>query len=199
MLSLDHLIVVGETLDAAAAHVEAALGVPTQAGGRHDAMGTHNRLLGLGPGVYLEAIAIDPAGRTPEMPRWYNMDRFTGPPRLTHWAARTPDLDTALAMMPPGTGAPLALKRGDYAWTMAIPETGQTPFDGMSPALLSWVGPHPADALEDRGCTLNWLGIQHPDIDSLAPLIDLDHIRISAGPMGLRAEIETPNGPRVLT
>ncbi|MEO1794473.1 MAG: VOC family protein [Pseudomonadota bacterium] len=204
MLALDHLVIVGETVDSAARHIEAALGVPMQAGGAHQAMGTHNRLLGLAGGVYIEAIAIDPAAPAPDRPRWYNLDRFSGEPKLTHWAARTTDIDATLAASPAGTGVPLALTRGPYAWTMAIPETGQTPFDGMSPALLSWDGPHPADALTDRGCSLNWLEIQHPDIDhlftSFPALAQVDRLRFShSSQPGLRAEIGTPHGPRLLT
>ena len=50
MLVLDHIAVAAETLAEGAAHVEAALGVELSDIGVHDRMGTHNRLLGLGPG-----------------------------------------------------------------------------------------------------------------------------------------------------
>ena len=66
MLELDHIAVAGETLEAATAHVEAALGLKMDAGGVHVEMGTHNRLLSLGPGLYMEAIAIDPDGSRPK-------------------------------------------------------------------------------------------------------------------------------------
>ena len=58
--------VAGETLAEAAAHVEKALGVALSPGGVHVEMGTHNRLLSLGPGLYLEAIAVNPDARAPE-------------------------------------------------------------------------------------------------------------------------------------
>ena len=82
MIELDHLAVAGETLAEAVAHVEDALGVEMAAGGVHVEMGTHNRLLSLGPGMYLEAIAVDPAARGPDRPRWFDLDRFQGRPRL---------------------------------------------------------------------------------------------------------------------
>ena len=39
---------------------EGALGATPAPGGHHPLMGTHNQLLSLGPGEYLEVIAIDP-------------------------------------------------------------------------------------------------------------------------------------------
>ena len=46
--ALDHLVVAAAGLDAGAAWLEAHLGVPLAPGGKHAAMGTHNRLLKLG-------------------------------------------------------------------------------------------------------------------------------------------------------
>ena len=56
---LDHLVVAGETIEEASDHIEQALGVSLQKGGKHEKFGTHNRLLGLRNGLYLEAIAVD--------------------------------------------------------------------------------------------------------------------------------------------
>src|SRR4051794_29994915 len=68
---LDHLVVVAPTLGAGAASVRSALGADPRPGGWHDRMGTHNVLLRLGPDVYLEVIAIDPAARPPGRVRWF--------------------------------------------------------------------------------------------------------------------------------
>ena len=57
-MRLDHVIYGTTDLDAAAAHIEAALGLPVQPGGHHDGQGSHNRIVPLGPG-YLELLAID--------------------------------------------------------------------------------------------------------------------------------------------
>jgi len=43
------------------------LGVPFQPGGRHDVFGTHNALLGLADGLYIEAIAIAIDPDAPQM------------------------------------------------------------------------------------------------------------------------------------
>ena len=49
MAAFDHIAVSATTLEERAAAVEAALGVTLEPGGRHGFMGTHNRLLRLGP------------------------------------------------------------------------------------------------------------------------------------------------------
>jgi len=54
---IDHVIYATADLDAAAARVETALGVPAIPGGRHDGLGTHNRIVPLGGG-YLELLAV---------------------------------------------------------------------------------------------------------------------------------------------
>ena len=91
--TLDHLAIVAPDLDTGCAFVTRALGVDLQPGGAHPRMGTHNRLLRLGPDIYLEVIAIDPSAQRPDRPRWFGMDDldFDAPPRLATWVARTDD------------------------------------------------------------------------------------------------------------
>ncbi len=57
---IDHLVVACADLAQGDAWVRSTLGVPSQPGGKHVLMGTHNRLLKLGPRMYLELIAVDP-------------------------------------------------------------------------------------------------------------------------------------------
>jgi hypothetical protein len=56
-MRVDHVIYACADLDAAAALVEAELGVAAAGGGRHDGIGTHNRIVPLGGG-YLELLAV---------------------------------------------------------------------------------------------------------------------------------------------
>jgi hypothetical protein len=201
-MHLDHLAVAGESLDAAAAHLEAALGLPLQPGGAHARFGTHNRLLGLEDGLYLEAIAIDPNAPAPDGPRWFDLDRLQGAPHLRTWIARVDDLDAAL-IRHPEAGQPLALERGDLRWRMAVPASGVLPFDNLFPALIEWQGTaHPAQRLAPSGARLVRLIITHPDVaalrDALSGLTDL-RVVIEPGAPALRAEIATPHGLRVLS
>lgn len=203
-LELDHLAVAGETLDVATAHVEAALGVTLDPGGVHVEMGTHNRLLLLGPGIYLEAIAVNPEARAPERPRWFDLDRFSGPPRLSNWIARTADLVRELKSAPEGMGVAIPFQRGKYSWSMGVPGTGRLPFDGAAPALIQWDGAaHPADHLPDRGLRLLRLEIAHPEAKALLaafPALErLTPVRVTSGArVELQARIETPSGERIL-
>lgn len=205
LLRLDHLALAAKTLEAGAALVEDVLGVELATRGEHPQMGTHNKLLSLGPEVYFEVIAINPDAPAPDRPRWFNLDNFTGPPRLTNWILATDDLDAALAALPSGFGEPVDLQRGDFRWTMAIPDDGVLPWDGWAPALIQWHGPmHPAASLADQGVRLGSLVLQHPQAEemaaALAPLLPRDTLlfETSATP-SLSASFDTPQGRRVLT
>lgn len=203
-LNLDHLAVVCRTLEEGTSYVEAVLGVEMSPGGHHPAMGTHNTLLSLGPEAYLEVIAIDPEAPAPGHPRWFNLDRYAGPPRMTHWICATDDLEEALDTAPPGSGEPMELSRGDMAWRMAVPETGVLPFDGAMPALIEWdTEMHPNRLLPDHGLRLARLDVFHPEADALLAafpaLHNLGSVAVREGPeKRLIASISTPEGMRVL-
>lgn len=203
MLRVDHLAVVTGRLDEGVRAVEDLLGVPMAGGGKHSLMGTHNRLLGLGD-LYLEVIAIDPEAPHPGRPRWFDMDRFTGPPRLANWVAGCDDLAAEVALGPVGIGRPVSLARGDYRWRMAIPDDGCLPFDGAFPALIQWEGSmHPAAALRDHGLRLARLEVGHPQAErlqaALAGRLDDPRVVVASAPKAtLRATIDTPAGPRIL-
>jgi hypothetical protein len=178
----DHLIVAADTLDDGVAWCEAALGVTPAPGGRHEFMGTHNRLVNLSsaafPRCYLEIIAIDPAAPSPGRARWFGLDeRPPGPPRLWHWVARTSDLARARqALVEQGLdpGEAVAASRGDLRWQILLRADGRVLPD--RPTLIQWFGPHPAERLPDAGLRLLHL-------DSAA---------------GLAATLDTPRGPQTL-
>jgi hypothetical protein len=203
MLRFDHFAVSAVTVEDGVAAVEDALGVRLAGGGKHAHMATHNRLLGLGD-IYLEVIATDPAAPAPAWPRWFDLDHFAGPPRLTNWVASCDDLETELAHSPAGAGVPVALERGDLRWRMAVPADGRLPYDGCFPALIQWQGTlHPAALLPDVGVRLRLLEITHPDgaavAEHLKPRLHDLRIRVTTGPqIAMRASFSTPNGARVL-
>lgn len=203
MLRIDHLAVVAGRLADGVSAVEALLGMAMAGGGKHPLMGTHNRLLSLGD-LYLEVISVDPDAPHPGRPRWFDMDRFAGPPRLANWVAGCDDLAAEVALGPKGIGAPVALARGDYRWQMAVPEDGRLPFDGAFPALIQWEGTaHPALALPDHGLRLTRLEIGHPEAARLRTALGgrLNDPRVEIVPadrVTLRASIDTPSGPRIL-
>lgn len=215
-MQLDHVAVAAQTLAGAVAHVEQALGVTMLPGGRHARFATHNQLLGLADGLYLEAIAVDPEAALPAgsqgevqgevqggaQARWFDLDRFRGPARLSNWICRVDDLDAALAALP-GAGRAVDLVRGNLRWRMAVPVDGILPFGGLFPALIQWrVADLPGDTLAQSGAGLRRLELNHPDAarlaGMLAPFVDDDRIEFRAGQMGMRAIFDTPGGEREL-
>ncbi len=202
-MKLDHVAIACDTLEAGRAAVEEALGVRLQPGGKHAHFGTHNLLLGLQDGLYLEVIAIDPAAPLLPYARWFDLDRFAGAPRLTNWICQVEAMPDTLDALPEA-GAPVALERGALRWQMAVPEDGALPYSAMFPALIEWGagGTHPSALLEPSGCRLTRLVVRHPDAEALQARLR-PHLRdarvvFEAGPIGLRAEFDTPGGARVL-
>jgi Glyoxalase-like domain len=206
---LDHLTVAALTLEQGVAHVKRALGVALPFGGAHPLMGTHNHLMQLGEGVFLEIIAPDPAV-TPQRTRWFGLDdprmraSLERAPRLIHWVARVPDLALALREIDAASGEVVPVTRGTLSWRISVPRDGSMPFDGAFPTLIEWpAGPHPSARMADFGCRLEQLSIVHPEggrlSQALEPVIIDDRIVISTGPVTqIRATINTPNGQREL-
>lgn len=202
-MELDHLAVAGTTLEEAAVAVEEALGIAMLPGGQHDVFMTHNKLLGLADGLYLEAIAADPTRQAPSRPRWFDLDNFSGRARPTNWICATDDLDALLGALPVEVGEPVSLTRGDLRWRKAVPADGKLPFDNLFPSLIEWnCDVHPASALPESGCALKRMIVTHPEAmamrDILAPHLSDARVIFEPGTPALRAEIETPHGLRVL-
>ena len=145
MAEIDHIVLGARTLEEGAAFVERHLGVRPVAGGRHDGVGTHNMLLGLGNTCYLEIIAPDPAQPEPPHPRPFDLDdpavrtMLEAEPALLAWVARTPALDAVVARLGPRAGEVRAMKRGDLSWRMAFPPQRQD-MDNLVPPLIQWEG-----------------------------------------------------------
>jgi hypothetical protein len=155
LTELDHLVVAARDLDEGAAWVEAKLGVAMAAGGKHALMGTHNRLLKLDRGRYLEVMAIDPEAPPPARPRWFDLDtpamreRLAKGPALIHWANRTDDLRAAVRDR--ADVEIVAFTRGPYRWRMGVPRDGRRPTEGT---LIQWDSAHPWDALPETQVSL---------------------------------------------
>ncbi len=205
-LLLDHLVVAARNLAQGVAWVEAKLGAPMGPGGVHVTMGTHNALLGLGPGRFLELIAIDPDAPSPGRPRWFELDtpemqvRLARSPSLIHWAARTDDIALAIAATAAGTPEILALSRGAFRWKIGVPASGSLAQHGIAPTMIEWEGGHPSERLPDVGCRLESLVLRHPQAWATlhglreAGLPASEPVRAEPGLPGLEALIRTPKG-----
>ena len=206
-IHFDHLVIATRDLAEGVAWMEARLGVPMSGGGRHETMGTHNRLLSLGPGRYIEVIAIDPDAPQPGRPRWFDLDapamrqRLAQGPALVTWVVRSDDIDAAVGALAGGKPEILAMSRGAYRWRIGVPPSGALAQAGTSPTAIEWLTDHPTVAMPDPGCRLEKLLLTHPDATATLGALrasGLDREEpIEAGregPEGLAARIRTPRG-----
>jgi hypothetical protein len=203
---VDHLVYGVPDLEAGIADLERRLGVRAAAGGRHPGRGTHNALLGLGDGSYLEVIAPDPGQETPAGPRSFGLDGLDGP-RLVAWAVRVTAIDDAVerarrAGYDPGEVLGRSRSQPDgvlLRWRLTEHPPGGPGFP--VPFLIDWLDtPHPAESAPP-GVTLVSLSAVHPDPaavqQALASLGVAIPVRRGPAP-ALIAELDTPNDRVVL-
>jgi hypothetical protein len=203
-LAIDHLVVAARSLAEGTAWLRERVGVDAQPGGAHVAMGTHNALAGLGPRLYLEVIAIDPAGSAPARPRWFDLDdpgmraRLAEGPALVHWVVRTRDIDTDATRV--DLGAILSMARGDFQWRITVPDDGHLPQRGLVPTLIQWSDArHPADRLGNSGLSLVTLAGEHPEPTPVRKALEAlglsEILKVSYGRSPrLAAMLRTPRG-----
>ena len=216
MLQLDHLVIAAATLAGGAAGCERLFGITPSTGGQHAFMGTHNLLFSIAsvrfPKAYAEIIAIDPAGKAPERPRWFGLDEpalrqaLQGGPQLIHWVARTRGIHAASALLrrtgiEPGEvlAVERATPRGLLRWQIGLRADGRCLFDGALPSLIEWGDAHPCDALPPSGVRLEQLELRGVPEAIAAVLGAVDgmthasHAALDALP-ALRATFAGPRG-----
>ncbi len=213
MAELDHIAVVAPDLATGIAWVRETLGIEPLPGGKHPEMGTHNHLLRLGDGVFLEVISVDPgAGKPSPHRRWFGLDDpaqlrrdWREGRRLRAWVARCTGLEAQIGTRGPTFGEPMTVSRGERSWQFSVRADGSLPADGALPHLIDWgeAGP-PASAMPDMGCKLQALVIETPEpafvrstLETLA-LPFAPNVR-DGKVVRLIAAIETPFGVRILT
>ncbi len=206
---LDHLVVAAASLDEGAEYVRSHLGVTVPEGGRHEMMGTHNRVMSLGGDNYLEIIAVSPEMTPPTRPRWFGLDdpsvirTLAGAPRLLTWAVNTTDLAAMVSASNIAVGEIISAERDDLRWKVALPDDGRLGAGGFFPLCIQWqMDFHPAGRMADLGCRLRGLCLYHPYPDWLRGVLDsigaADAVSIvgvdDTADARLVATIETPGG-----
>ncbi len=222
--TLDHLVVMANTLEEGVRWVEALLGVTPGPGGAHPLMGTHNRLINISgfnfPDCYLEIIALDPNATpqlAPGLKRWFDMDdehlreqvRRYGP-QLIAYVVRSPDIEVtaqALAAQDIACGRLVPASRQTektiLRWRISLRDDGQRLMDGALPTLIQWglrgekEAAHPTDSLPGTGVQLQELQLIHPDTEPLEEACQAIGLRcalVKTGPPGICAVLQTPRG-----
>jgi hypothetical protein len=183
VVRLDHVIYATRDLDAAAARIEAELGLPVLPGGRHVGQGSHNRIVPLGPG-YLELLAIADAEEAAASPIGrLLLERIDGDSLLA-WAVSGCDVPAVAARL--GTPLHSVSRDGMTAHVTGVEEALR---EGFLPFFVGSDAPsHPGDAGSAGGLTWvevagdaavlrDWLGGEELPV----------RVASSGAPLGVRA------------
>jgi hypothetical protein len=203
-VTIDHLVYGAPDLDAAIDELEALLGVRAVPGGKHPGAGTHNALLSLGGGSYLEIIAPDPEQDPPtDRPMPFGLDNLEKA-RLVTWALQVDDVAARVERSrqmgyDPGDPRPMSreVPAGETLnWTLT--RAPEPEGDGLVPFLIDWgTTAHPS-ATAPEGCTLVRLRGEHPNaahvLDALLALDTMDITVIPGPEPALIAIIDSPKG-----
>ncbi|SDR47871.1 Glyoxalase-like domain-containing protein [Rhizobiales bacterium GAS191] len=201
-VKLDHILLGAPDLDTASSQFAALTGVTPATGGTHPGFGTRNRLVSLGPDVFFEVIAPDPAQEVGGKQRAEMIAGLSHPALLT-FAIQTTDIDGLRARAEAAglstTGrVPMHRTRPDGVrldWTVirfTHPLYGETvPFG------IDWQGsPHPATT-SPSGCTLRHLTVLHPEpagLEDIYRRLGLDVAVQGSLRPGFVVELDTPKG-----
>jgi hypothetical protein len=204
---LDHLIYAAPDLESGINDVERMLGVRPVMGGKHRHFGTHNALVSLENGIYLEVLAPDQDFPTPERGILFGLDTLEAP-RLFTWVMRSENVEGQAR-----TAAAEGLVLGDVSrggrenpdgamLTWAVTDPHAIPLDGAVPFLIDWGNtPHPSGAAPTAGALIS-VEFEHPNapaVRSAFKALDLS-FGVSEGLVPrMIAKINTPSGLAVLS
>ena len=210
---IDHLVIGAGNLMQGVDYVRNCLGVDMPYGGIHRKMGTHNHLMRLGDGVFLEVITINREIESPNRPRWYGLDDFfiqkqiEMQPTLLTWVVNTGNINELMRQAKFSLGKAELISRGDLSWYFGLPDDGRLLAGGILPYAIEWqTDEHPSANMEDLGCRLHRLEIYHPYSSWIKSAIKsigaLNLVKINPLPKNeapyLIAYINTPNGIKKL-
>ncbi len=197
---LDHLMYAGHDLNQMMARFESLTGVKPGIGGVHPGLGTRNALASLGPDVYFEMIAPDPAQNVPGS--WGELFKTFTEPRIFAYMVRAQglerlaeilkadgiDTDLIEASRTTPTGAVLR-------WRLLLPR--EQAWGNYIPKFIDWTDTtHPGLTSVKCGSLIDFQ-IGHPQAARLRELLDRLDVAVDvalADRPCLRARLQTPAG-----
>lgn len=163
---VDHFVWITSNLFKEMERFEELLGITPEYGGRHEGRGTHNALVNLGEGCYLELIARDPAQQD-NMP-WIIANHSVDD-GLIHWAWRADDIEEQVQQCHRmgwelgkiATGRRQRVDNSILEWKFTDPDF---PREDFEPFLIEWLSiNHPSDTLPQE-CSLVSIEVRHSEI-----------------------------------
>lgn len=164
MYRIDHIVYSVLDLEEGVRHISETLGCSVMMGGQHLDQGTHNALLNLGDGAYLEIIAADPTNHKVGRKHWMGLDHIEEN-CTTRFALKSENIDQDLLKLKP------------------LKSNLSTVFDGsrMRPdgSTLTWRMslPHHSPRIEELPFFVEWQGDIHPT-QSLDDVVQLQELRV---------------------
>jgi len=154
-LRIDHVIYATRDLDRTAEKLEAELGLGAVAGGRHDGLGTHNRIVPLGD-TYLELVAVcneeEAAGSALGRALRVRIEHVGE--GLLGWAVQVEDVQPIAARL--HTQVATITRQGDSAQLTGVPESLRAPYLPFFIARGRGTA-HPGGS--DRGVAIDWIEV----------------------------------------
>ncbi len=164
-MKLDHLVIGTRDLEEGTNYLEHCLRCTLAPGGQHLGFGTHNRLLNLGRGCYLELIALDPSQTLIDganalfgLNSASIQSRIANGPQLIAWATSCEGLGQYQSMFDV-VGQPTHMRRGDLEWQITLrSDYSVAPF-GL-PTMIDWgLTIHPCERLPVSTVQLEYLKV----------------------------------------
>ena len=152
---IDHVIYATRDLDAAAARFEAELGLAAAGGGRHDGLGTHNRIVPLGA-TYLELLAVLDADEAngSELGRLLHARIEDVGEGLLGWAVEVDDVEPIAAGLK--TQITTITRQGDSAQLTGVPESLRDPY---LPFFIARRHGNPHPGRSELGRDIEWIEV----------------------------------------
>jgi hypothetical protein len=173
---IDHLVIACADPDAAATELESALGLTATGGGRHEGLGTFNRIAWLADGSYIELIGVDDANaarRTPVgVATLATLDGLGD--GLATWALRDDELELTVGALPEGSFGPVTHGSRLRPDGEAVEWWAAFPASGLGPDAIPFLIQHAYTGAEwDHAALAERAGHRHP-IGSPVVLARLD-------------------------